>query len=137
MTVQDEFTPALYNNPELSERLTTIFTTNLGKENVVRRKPEMIGEDFGRYGRTTDKIPICMFRVGTAQTTANGIRSQSLHTATFAPDPKPTLTTAVQALTAASLNLLMNATTSSVSLKDAVAKAQGSKQFGLEGRPTL
>src|SRR6266850_2515664 len=62
--VLDDFTAATYNNPELTERLAGVFKSRFGDANVIKKKPTMGGEDFGEYGRTEDKIPICMFYVG-------------------------------------------------------------------------
>jgi hippurate hydrolase len=106
ITVKDEFTPSVYNDPRLSERLRAVFVRTLGETNVALRKPEMIGEDFARYGRTTDKIPICMFRVGTARVADGQPKFQSLHSPNFAPEELLTLRTAVGALVAAALELV-------------------------------
>src|SRR5713101_8274027 len=62
--LEDEFTPATYNNPELSERVAGVFKRWFGDANVIKKNPAMGGEDFGEYGRTEDKIPIFMFVVG-------------------------------------------------------------------------
>ena len=63
--IKEDPTPALYNDPALARRLGKTFQRVLGGDHVVIRDPEMIGEDFGRYGRTSAKIPIFMFRIGT------------------------------------------------------------------------
>src|SRR6266852_4719860 len=60
----DDFVAATFNNPELTGRITSVFKTWFGESNVIKKKPTMGGEDFGEYGRTEDKIPICMFFVG-------------------------------------------------------------------------
>ena len=63
--IKEDPTPALYNDPALARRLGKTFQRVFGGDNVVIRDPEMIGEDFGRYGRTNAKVPIFMFRIGT------------------------------------------------------------------------
>ena len=74
--------------------------------------PEMGGEDFGRFGRTTEKVPISLIRLGAVDPAAatesarNGTPLPSLHSSKFAPVPEPTLKTGVAALTAAALDLL-------------------------------
>ena len=71
----------------------------------------MGGEDFGRYGRTTHKIPIFMFRLGAVSSAAVkraqalGEPLPSLHSAKFAPDTA-CLKTGVTAMTAAVLELV-------------------------------
>ncbi|MDJ0656811.1 MAG: amidohydrolase [Xanthomonadales bacterium] len=112
VTVLDEYTPAAYNNPQLTERILKVFGDELGADAIVAINAEMVGEDFGRYGAVEPKIPSLMFRLGTVeaglhQDYINGNASlPSLHSAAFAPDPEPTISTGVRAMTAAALNLL-------------------------------
>ena len=110
--IKDEYTPSLYNNPILTERLVKTFEIALGKNNVVSLEPEMIGEDFARFGRTKPGIPICMFRLGTVKQ-KHGEESlptrksiPSLHSETFAPDAEPTIKTGIKAMTVAVLELM-------------------------------
>ena len=112
VTVEDDFTPATYNDPALNERLVAVFKTWFGGTNVMQRKPTMGGEDFSEYGRTTDKIPICMFTVGGVKPEAvreserTGNPLPTLHSPFWAPDPEPTIKTGVTAMTAAVLELM-------------------------------
>ncbi len=112
VTVLDESTPAAYNHPKLTRRLTQLFTQLLGKENIVNLQPEMVGEDFGRYGQVEPKIPSLMFRLGTVdpekyrKAKKTGASLPTLHSALFAPDPQPTIQTGVLAMTEAALLLL-------------------------------
>src|SRR5262245_62053296 len=64
VTVRDEFTPATYNDPALTRRLAGAFKSWLGADRVQQVKPVMGGEDFSEYGRTQEKIPICIFWLG-------------------------------------------------------------------------
>jgi hippurate hydrolase len=110
--VEDEFTPATYNDPKLTERLTGVFKSWLGETNVVYRKPTMGGEDFAEFGRTEDKIPICLFDVGGVNREVfedarrSGKPLPSLHSPLWAPDPEPTINTGITAMTAAVLELM-------------------------------
>ncbi len=110
--LEDEFTPATYNNPELSEKIAAVFRTWFGESNVIKKKPSMGGEDFAEYGRTEHKIPICMFFVGGVRPEAlkeserTGQPLPSLHSPLWAPLPEPTIKTGVAAMTAAVLDLL-------------------------------
>lgn len=109
--LEDDFTPAVFNDPDLSEKLATAFRAWLGESNVVKKKPVMGGEDFGEYGRTKDKIPVFMFFVGGVEPSAMKASEQtdkplpSLHSPLWAPLPEPTLKTGVTAMTAAVLEL--------------------------------
>ena len=72
----------------------------------------MGGEDFARYGRTADRIPGFMIRLGTVPqekydaARRGELNLVSLHSPFFAPDPEPTLETGVTAMTAMALDLL-------------------------------
>jgi hippurate hydrolase len=108
----EHYTPSLYNDPALSARLTGVLGEWFGATNIVVKPPGTGGEDFSCYGRTADKIPICMFNVGAVATDvyADSVKNNralpSLHSALFAPDPQPTIRMAVTAMTASALDLL-------------------------------
>jgi amidohydrolase len=110
--LEGEFTPASYNDPALTRRVRNVLTPWLGAERVVGIDPEMGGEDCGQFGRTAEKVPICMFRVGAvdpvkfAESQRTGAPLPSLHSSKFAPLPEPAIKTGVTALTAAALDLL-------------------------------
>lgn len=110
--LEGEFTPASYNDPALTRRVRGALTTWLGAAAVQTIDPEMGGEDFGQFGRTMEKVPICMFRVGAvdpqkiAESQRTGVPLPSLHSSKFAPLPEPAIKTGVTALTAAALELL-------------------------------
>ena len=106
--IKEDPTPSLYNDPVLTERLVKTFKSVFGKENVVSRKPEMIGEDFARYGRTKEQIPICMFRLG-AMGQNQGEEPPSLHSSRFAPAAEVAIKTGVIAMTTAALELFETA----------------------------
>jgi hippurate hydrolase len=109
---EQEFTPATYNDPALTRRVRAALASWLGADNVRNIDPEMGGEDFSRFGRTAEKVPICMFRLGAvapekvAESQRTGVPLPSLHSSKFAPVPEPTIKTGVTAMTAAALDLL-------------------------------
>jgi hippurate hydrolase len=108
---ENEFTPATYNDPALTRRLAGVFKSWFGETNAQQVKPVMGGEDFSEYGRTSDKIPICMFWLGAVkpelvqEAEKTGKPLPSLHSSQFAPLPEPTIKTGVIAMTAAVLEL--------------------------------
>jgi hippurate hydrolase len=110
--LDDETSPATYNNPELTSRIVAVFKSWFGEQNVIRKEPTMGGEDFSEYGRTTEKIPILMFNVGGVnpeafqQNKSSGKPLPSLHSPFWAPVPEPTIKTGVTAMTAAVLELM-------------------------------
>ncbi|WP_439102217.1 amidohydrolase [Congregibacter sp.] len=112
VVVKDEYTPALWNDPELVKRGVAAMRAELGDAALKEIPKEMGGEDFSRYGRTDAKIPSFMIRVGTVpeplwnKAQRGEARLPSLHSAFFAPDPEPTLETGRRAITAMALDLL-------------------------------
>ena len=109
---EKEFTPATYNNPELARRIGGAFRELFGEKKVISRKPVMGGEDFSEFGRTADKIPICIFWLGSvepervAESERTGKLLPSLHSSLYRPVPKPTIKTGVTAMSAAVLELV-------------------------------
>ncbi|MCG8507317.1 MAG: peptidase dimerization domain-containing protein, partial [Sphingomonadales bacterium] len=107
-----EFTPATYNDPALTERIAGVLKARLGETNVVETGPVMGGEDFGRYGRVEPKIPSLILWLGAVDPAkieaakASGEALPSLHSPFFAPLPEPTITTGVEVMTSAALDLL-------------------------------
>lgn len=110
--VADEYTPSTYNDPQLVQRLVPAFERMLAKENVLATEPVMGGEDFGEFGRTQEKVPLCIFWLGViapekvAASRANGVPLPSLHSSQYAPQYEPSIKTGVQAMSAAALELL-------------------------------
>jgi len=113
VSISDEqFTPATYNDPALTRRVRKTLASWLGEANTRTIDPEMAGEDFSQYGRTVEKVPLCLFRIGAVAPEKNsesertGEPLPSLHSSKFAPQPETTIKTGIEALTAVALDLL-------------------------------
>ncbi|MEM7543878.1 MAG: amidohydrolase, partial [Pseudomonadota bacterium] len=112
VAVKDEFTPVAFNDPELTRRAVEVFETVVGPSNVQERTPTMGGEDFGRYGQVTPKIPSLIFWLGAVDQTIYEASQQndtplpSLHSAKFIPAYAPTIKTGVEAMVNVALALL-------------------------------
>jgi hippurate hydrolase len=110
--VTDEFTPSLYNDPKLTERLVGALGGWFGTTNLVQKKPSMGGEDFSEFGRTEPKVPICMMNVGGVSAEAikeskqTGKPLPSLHSPLWAPVPEPSIKSGVTTFVACVLDLL-------------------------------
>jgi hippurate hydrolase len=106
-----QFTTALYNDPQLTERLATAFAKALGQDNVVKLQPVMMSEDFGALS-LDQKIPAVQFTLGAVDpakvklSKETGTSLPSLHSALFAPLPEPALRTGIKAMTSAVLDLM-------------------------------
>jgi len=102
---------ALYNDPQLTERLAAVFVKALGQDNVVKLDPVMMSEDFGALS-LNQKIPVVQFTLGAVdparfrQSKETGTALPSLHSALFQPLPEPTLRTGIKAMTSAVLDLM-------------------------------
>src|SRR6266699_1902616 len=109
---KDQFTPATYNNPELTKRLLAVWKKTLGNENAEIVDATMGGEDFSEYSLPDHSIPAVDFHVGAvdpvkiADSKKNGTMLPSLHSSKFAPVPEPTIRTGIIAMTAAVLELM-------------------------------
>lgn len=110
--VSDDRANALYNQPALCAEVRQIFEQTLGAANVLTREPVMGAEDFSEYGLTKEKVPLCMFWLGTqppelvAEAKAKGTTLPSLHSPFFKPIPEPSIETGVKAMTSAVIGLM-------------------------------
>ncbi len=108
----DEFTPATYNNPELTKRASAAMKVALGNDNIIQKDPTMGGEDFSEYSLPDHSIPAFMFNVGAvdpakaAEAKKSGAPLPSLHSSKFAPVPEPTIRTGIIGMTSAVIDLL-------------------------------
>ncbi len=112
VTVTEESTPSLYNTPELTREVRQSLEALVGADHVASVDPTMGGEDFAEFGITKEKVPLCMFRLGTqppevvADAKAKGLTLPSLHSPFFKPEPEATIKTGVEAMSFVVLNLL-------------------------------
>src|SRR5262249_36521764 len=108
---ETEMTPALYNDPQLTERVAKTLERTLGAENVVQIPPIMASEVFGRYS-LDHQILRLLFSFGSVEPTRMAASKQSgkplpsLHSSLFASLPEPTLRTGVKAMTSVVLDLM-------------------------------
>ena len=107
-----DYSPATYNDPQLTARLAQVFKTALGPENVIELPPIMASEDFCRFALEDRQIPICLFALGAvdpaklAESRRTGVPLPGLHSSLWAPVPEPTLRTGVKSMTSAVLDLM-------------------------------
>ncbi|MEA2063794.1 MAG: peptidase dimerization domain-containing protein, partial [Gemmatimonadota bacterium] len=106
ISMPEGFLPALYNDPVLTARVAGVFRKTLGPDNVIEIPPTTGGEDFSEYGRTRHKVPVFMFRLGTAEPGSDPETRPGLHSPLFYPVVEPTIRTGVTAMTAAVLELM-------------------------------
>ena len=99
--IPEVYTPSNYNDSELVEKIKSSAASVIGQENVVYVEPQMVGEDFSRYGQTRHQVPTTLFWLGTV--TPAKIKSGNLpglHSPYYYPDdPENTIKTGVSVMT--------------------------------------
>ena len=111
LELRDTYTPSLYNNPELVNKVVNGFKKVFGENNIIKTKPVMGGEDFSRYGRTEEKVPVFMYGLGIVSlekmehAKKTGEKLPSLHSDLMIPDPEPSIFNGVKAMTNAVITL--------------------------------
>jgi amidohydrolase len=109
---KDQFTPAAYNNPELTKRLVAVWKASLGNDNIKIVDPTMGGEDFSQYSLPDHSIPAVDFHIGAvepakiAEYKQAGKELPTLHSSKFAPVPEPTIRVGIIGMTSAVLDLM-------------------------------
>jgi hippurate hydrolase len=109
---RDQFTPATYNNPDLTKRLVAVWKKSLGDENVEMVNATMGGEDFSEYSLPDHSIPAVDFHIGAVDATKiaefkeAGKELPTLHSSKFAPVPEPTIRVGIIGMTTAVLELM-------------------------------
>jgi amidohydrolase len=107
----NQYTPVV-NDPELVLKTVKYMREILGNANVIQVDPAMVSEDFGKYGRTEDKIPIALFWLGGVnpkkfnEHIENDTDLPPLHNSSFAPDFDPAFKCGVAAMTRTVIDLL-------------------------------
>jgi hippurate hydrolase len=101
---EEEFTPASYNDPELTDAAAGLFRDLLGEDNVFEMPATMGGEDFGRFAKTLG-VPGLQYRIGTvtrerweASEKPGADPLPSLHSSKFYPVPEPTVRLSVESM---------------------------------------
>lgn len=110
---EDEASEVVVNDPTLAARLAGALAQGLGESNVVPMDPSTTSEDFGVFGRVAG-APGVQLRIGAVNPevferarVAGAVNDlPGPHNSLFAPDPEPTIRTAVAAFTLSALELL-------------------------------
>jgi len=105
-------TPATFNTQQLSNRARELFTARFGAARVASPPPAMVGEDFSRYYLADKRIESLLFWVGGTPKLkwdaagGNPQKLPSLHSPFWAPDAEAVISTATEAMTVATLDIL-------------------------------
>jgi len=106
VSIPDTYTPANYNDPGLVDRLVTSAGAAIGVDNVVDAEPQMVGEDFSRFGQTEHDVPTVLFWLGTVpdQRVESG-DMPGLHSPFYYPEPEESIETGVKVVTQSLLDI--------------------------------
>ncbi len=105
--IPEVYTPANYNDPELVAAIMSSASKVIGNDAVKESEPQMVGEDFARYGQTKEKIPTVLFWLGTVPSAR--IESgdmPGLHSPFYYPDPAKSIETGVAVMSQTMVDLL-------------------------------
>ncbi|MEQ8686103.1 MAG: amidohydrolase [Imperialibacter sp.] len=109
--IPETFTPANFNNEALVDRLSASATKAIGADNVVTAEPQMVAEDFSRYGKTTHKVPTTLFWLGTvpperaAKVAKGEMTLPGLHSPFYYPAIETSIATGVKVTSTGLLDL--------------------------------
>jgi len=109
---EESSVPGVYNDPELTRRITKALEVVLGKENVIESPPVLSSDDFGQYCKVEPRIPLTIFSLGARDPTLHEEDKKvdkplpELHSPYFAPLPEPTIKTGIKTMTTTVLELM-------------------------------
>ena len=109
--IPQTFTPANFNNAALVDRLSASAGKAIGEANVVKADPQMVAEDFSRYGKTEHNIPTALFWLGTVppertEKVAKGeMAMPGLHSPFYYPAVETSITTGVKVTSTSLMDL--------------------------------
>ena len=114
LTIPDNFTPANYNDESLVDIMRSVSRSAIGDENVIISDPQMVGEDFARYGSTKEDIPTVMYWLGTVpkeridKYRLGEYALPALHSPYYYPDIENSIKTGVKVSTESLIELFNN-----------------------------
>ena len=105
-------TPPVINNAKLADMINEYASGVIGPENIIEVSPAMVAEDFGKYGRTPENIPICLIWLGSTdpdlmkELKESGKEPFPLHSPFLNPDYQKTIETGIMVMTGNVLGLM-------------------------------
>ena len=113
VTVEDPYTRATFNSPDMTKELLDYLGAQMGKERVAATPAVMGGEDFGEFRRPDEaKIKSVIFWVGGQPASAIQAAKQgtktlpALHSSFWAPEADKVIAAGAEALTLTAMRLM-------------------------------
>ncbi|HCY03143.1 MAG TPA: hypothetical protein DHU71_10110 [Erythrobacter sp.] len=115
ITIEQDYTPSLFNNADLAETAMAAIADAIGEDNVKEVAPVMGGEDFSQFRRAApEDVKSMIFWIsGTPQPLLDRLEEDgtplpSLHSPFWAPDAEKVIATGAEALASAAIRLMPN-----------------------------
>ena len=106
VVIPNVFSPANFNDSDLVDRLVISAGKVIGNENVATAEPQMVAEDFARYGQTKDKVPTVLFWLGTVpEARVKSGDMPGLHSPFYYPNPEKSIETGVMVVSQSLIDL--------------------------------
>ena len=112
VTVEQTYTPSTFNTPKYAAQLLQLFGSHFGTDRVRETGPIMAGEDFSQFWLADKSKEAVIFWVGGVPkakwdaAAGDETKLPSLHSPFWAPDAEAVISTATEALTVATLDVL-------------------------------
>lgn len=111
VAVREQYTPSVYNDPELTQKVARVFQQLVGPENVTELDPLMVGEDFGHYTRSEPSIPTLLYSLGSVpeiDPETGKTPAYFTHSSKYRPALHPSLEIGILSMSLAVIDLMQN-----------------------------
>jgi len=112
--IPEKYTPANFNDSKLVDLMMNSSREIIGVNNVIVSDPQMVGEDFSRFGNTKEKIPTVLYWLGTVpddrmkKYEAGDYALPGLHSPFYYPEIEQSIITGIKVNTQAMIKIFNN-----------------------------
>ena len=112
--IPEKYTPANFNDSKLVDLMMNSSKEIIGVNNVIVSDPQMVGEDFSRFGNTKEKIPTVLYWLGTVpddrmkKYKAGNYALPGLHSPFYYPEIEQSIITGIKVNTQAMIKIFNN-----------------------------
>ena len=112
--IPEKYTPANFNDSKLVDLMMNSSKEIIGVNNVIVSDPQMVGEDFSRFGNTKEKIPTVLYWLGTVpddrmkKYEAGDYALPGLHSPFYYPEIEQSIITGIKVNTQAMIKIFNN-----------------------------
>lgn len=112
--IPEKYTPANFNDSKLVDLMMNSSKEIIGVNNVIVSDPQMVGEDFSRFGNTKEKIPTVLYWLGTVpddrmkKYEAGNYALPGLHSPFYYPEIEQSIITGIKVNTQAMIKIFNN-----------------------------